>query len=178
MNPDLIRLLLRVTARTSCLLFLAAFVGQGLRSLWRTRWTEWIEQSRSQFLLTFAASHTIHLALVLALAGTALEAFRAHFPLYGLIGGGIIYVLIYALARGAFVDIRSRGASREQVPPLTVFQATAMYLIWAVFALAFVGGTFRDPRTYTLFGLAVVAALIVRLVGSRSIAGVQSTAAN
>ncbi|MFY9562458.1 MAG: hypothetical protein WAQ52_19670 [Terriglobales bacterium] len=177
MNPDFIRLLLRVTARISCLLFLGAFAGPGLRNLWPPKWTEWIEQSRPQFLLAFAGSHTIHLALVLTLAWAIPEEFRRQFPRYGLIGGAIVYVLIYVLAWAAFADLRSRRATRVPVRHLTALQATAMYLIWVVFALAFVGGTFRDLRTYAAFGVAVVAAFIVRLAGRRSTTQVHPTAA-
>lgn len=86
-------------------------------------------------------------------------------------------MLIYALAWAAFADLRSRRAPRVPVRHLTALQATAMYLIWVVFALAFVGGTFRDPRTYAALGVAVVAAFIVRLVGRRSTTQVHPTAA-
>jgi hypothetical protein len=127
-----------------------------------------MERSRPQFLLAFAGSHTVHLALVFTLAWTIPDAFRRQFPVFGLIGGGVVYVLIYVLAWAALVEVRSRRATPIPLPHLTAFQTTAMYLIWAVFALAFLGGSFRDPRTYAAFGIGVIAAMVVRLAGRRS----------
>lgn len=178
MSPELIRLFLRISARTSCLLFLAAFAGVGLRSLCQSQWTAWIAKSRPQFLLAFAASHTVHLALIFALASAIPGQFSKRFPPYVLVAGGTLFLLIYGLAIAAFVDWRGRGTVRIPVLHSPVFQGIAMYLLWLIFALAFVTGTFRHPGTYAFLGLAVVTALALRIAGHFSPMQIQKAVAN
>ena len=178
MSPELILFFLRISARTSCLLFLAAFAGTGIRSLWQTQWTVWIAKSRPQFLLAFAASHTVHLALIFALASANPGQFSKRFPPYVLVAGGALFLLIYGLAIAAFVDWRSRGKVRIPVLHSPVFQGIAMYLLWLIFALAFITGTFRHPGTYAFFGLAVVTALALRVGGHFSPMRIQRAAAS
>lgn len=178
MSPELIRLFLRISARTSCLLFLAAFAGVGLRNLWQTQWTAWIAKSRPQFLMAFAASHTVHLALIFALASAIPGQFSKRFPLYVLVAGGTLFLLIYGLAIAALADWRSRGIVRIPVLHSPVFQEIAMYLLWLIFALAFVTGTFHHPGTYAFFGLAVVTALALRIGGHFSPMRIQRVAAS
>jgi len=63
-----IRLLLRVTAQTSFVLFSVAFTADALLALWPTKLTEWLARNRDRFLLSFVASHTVHLGAVIMLA--------------------------------------------------------------------------------------------------------------
>jgi methionine sulfoxide reductase heme-binding subunit len=177
MSTEAILLSLRISARISCLLFLAAFAGSGLRRLWPSNWTAWVDKSRPMFLLLFAGSHSVHLALIFALARAMSDQFSKRFPLYVLIAGGALFALIYGLAVAAYFDWRSRGMMRIPVLHSPVFQGIAMYLLWLVFALAFVTGTFRHPETYVFFGLAVVSALVLRIIGRVSAVRIEKAAA-
>src|SRR3989441_8612222 len=167
MNEETIRLLLRVTARISGLLFLVAFAGHGLRAVWPSDLARRIEGLRAQFLLAFAGSHTIHLALVITLAMTIGDGFLRELPRHGLAIGGFAYLLIYGLAAAALVDMRTQRAVRIPILHSSAFQGFAAYFIWTVFALVFVGGVFRRPATYTLLAVAVLGALALRLMARR-----------
>ena len=56
------------TGRSSLLLFSIAFTASSLRSLWKTPLTIWTLRNRRWIGLSFAASHFIHLALILAVS--------------------------------------------------------------------------------------------------------------
>ncbi|EHC18542.1 hypothetical protein [Fischerella thermalis] len=48
------------TARTSCILFLCAFVASALRRIWSNSISAWLLQNRRYLGLSFAVSHTYH----------------------------------------------------------------------------------------------------------------------
>src|SRR5206468_10459762 len=53
------QLILRATARTSLVLFLAVFVASPLRAAWPSRATRWLVENRRYLGVSFAASHTV-----------------------------------------------------------------------------------------------------------------------
>ncbi|HKQ13792.1 MAG TPA: hypothetical protein VJT80_10190, partial [Steroidobacteraceae bacterium] len=54
----------RLTARTSVTLFLAAFTAAALFQLWPNAWTRWQRQNRRYLGVAFAVSHGVHLAAI------------------------------------------------------------------------------------------------------------------
>ncbi len=109
-------------------------------------------------MLGFAASHTPHLVAIVALAvKIGSERFLREITWPALIGGGIVYLFIYVLAAAAIL----RGRTLWLTSPR--FQAFAQYLIWAIFALAFVGRAVQ-AMFYVPFASVVIAALVTRLV--------------
>lgn len=78
-----------------------------------------------------------------------------------LLGGGFVYLLIYALALAAILRLRSRRESF--VLAGSRFEAVALYLIWLIFALAFVPRIVSGWPIYTLFGVAALAVLFIRV---------------
>ena len=64
---DQVRGVIRITARTSVALFLLAFTASSLWQLWPNAWTRWQRQNRRYLGVSFAASHGIHLAALVAL---------------------------------------------------------------------------------------------------------------
>jgi hypothetical protein len=165
--------MLRITARTSLLFFLCAFVAPALQRLWPARSTRWLEANQDRSTLGFAASHTVHLAFIVALAvKMGGEPFLHAVGWVALIGGGTTYVFIYGLAAAAIT--RGRIAWLDS-PRFRVF---AHYLIWAIFARAFVGRALQSAF-YVPFAFAVVAALVVRIVAavqSRKVAALSTAA--
>jgi methionine sulfoxide reductase heme-binding subunit len=154
-----IRVMLRATARTTFILFVGAFVGNALRDLWPGRFSRWLATKRDWFLVGAAASHTLHLAAILAL----LQLMGwSRLRLTTAVGGGLGYLLIYALAIAALRRLRGR----EPLSPLGSprFEAVALYAIWLVFALAFVPRIVSGWPIYSLLGAAALAALFVRLL--------------
>ena len=161
MDRQTILFLLRVTARVSFLFFLCAFVASALARLWLRPLTRWLDGKKRAWVLSFATSHTVHLAFIILLVrniGPAQFAHNVHW--HGILVGGSAFVLIYALAIAAAFP---NGVKPLQSPR---FQAFAYYLFWIVFAVAF-GGSVLDSWFYLLFTLAAVAALALRLVAAR-----------
>jgi methionine sulfoxide reductase heme-binding subunit len=162
MDEQTIRLLLRITARVSFLFFLSAFVGAALSRLWPAPITRWLDENRRGWLLAFAASHTVHLTLILALA-TKLgspEFLRQVGGWVTPVLGGVGYLLIYGLAAAAAIP---NGTKWLRSPG---FQAFAYYLIWTVFARAFVRRSVHSAF-YVQFVFAAIAALSLRLLAGQ-----------
>src|ERR1041384_7343453 len=72
-TPRAFHPILRWTARTSLLLFLCAFTASSLRAAVPSRATRWLLDERRYLGVSFAVSHTIHLAAIVALARSAAE---------------------------------------------------------------------------------------------------------
>ena len=65
-----LRVLIRATARTSLVLFAGAFAASGLRRVWRSPASAWLVKNRRYVGLSFAVSHGLHLAAILAAASS------------------------------------------------------------------------------------------------------------
>src|SRR5512143_359766 len=89
-----VRAVIRHSAQTSILLFMAAYVASSLRPLWRTPVSKWLLANRRYVGLSYAASHTIHLAAIVALYRLSPD-FRTGLSSVTLIGGGLAYVFLY-----------------------------------------------------------------------------------
>jgi methionine sulfoxide reductase heme-binding subunit len=157
MNEAGIRVALHVTARTTFVFFVCAFTGNALRDLWPGRFSLWLAMQRDWFLLAIAASHTLHLIAIIAFFQVV---GWSKLRLVTLLGGGFVYLLIYALAVAAL--LRSRG--REQgFLGSPRFETIALYLLWAIFALAFVPRIISGWPAYSFLGTAALAALFIRI---------------
>ncbi|HET9283209.1 MAG TPA: hypothetical protein VFR24_14715 [Candidatus Angelobacter sp.] len=66
MNEASLRTALYLTARTTFVFFVCAFAGNALRDLWPGAISAWLSRQRNWFLLVTAASHTFHLAAIIA----------------------------------------------------------------------------------------------------------------
>lgn len=92
------RAAVRLTARTSALLFLMAFGASAATKLCPGNFTYWLLDNRRYIGLSFAASHTIHAYTFLRLAGLSTEISHQVLPLSMIIVGGVGYCFIFALA--------------------------------------------------------------------------------
>jgi sulfoxide reductase heme-binding subunit YedZ len=157
MDGQTIHLLLRVTARISFLFFLGAFIAPALFTVWPAPVSRWLNEKRRTWMLAFAASHTVHLGFIVALAmRPGGMGFVRQFGWVTLVRGGTVYLFIYLLATAAAFPNNVR---RFPSPRLV---AIAYYLIWTIFASGFVGGAVRSAF-YLPFAAAVIAALGLRL---------------
>jgi hypothetical protein len=168
MSEPEIRLFLRVTARVSSVFFVAAFTGRALEDLQSIAITQWLARQRDFFLLGFATSHTVHLGGIVALAlvmGWA--SFVNRFTIPGLAGGGLIYVLIYALAQAALAR-RLQWHGPSSWAGSQRFEAVSLYVIWTIFALGFVGGSLQGSFANIIFALMALAAPVIRISAARN----------
>ena len=155
-----IRLVLRITARTTFLLFAGAFTADALVTLWPTKLTEWLLRNRDRFILGFAASHTVHLAAIIALFTTLGTVPRRE--KYVLVAGGFVFLLLYGLAAAAIA--RSFG-KHLAIAGSAGFESFAMYTIWLVFASGFVPRIVKGWPIYSVLGVMALAAIVVRVAG-------------
>src|SRR5215467_9092706 len=152
-----IMLFLRATARISGIFLAGAFAASALRTLWPSPITTWMAANRHRFTLLFALSHTFHLAGIAALASLVPERLFSTPALPATIAGGLGYVLIYSLAGMAF--------SRRKNPEVrdARMQTVILYILWAVFALAFVAGVRNHAWIYAPLALMMLLAFAVRI---------------
>jgi len=159
MNEAGIHLLLRITARATFVLFFFAFTGSALRDLFSSSFASWLARKRDWFLVAMAGSHSVHLAAIIAL----FELIGwSRLRLVTLLGGGFVYLLIYLLAANALGRMWS-GREGFLVGSLKS-EAVALYLIWLIFAVAFIPRMVSGWPVYSLFGAAAIVALITRIV--------------
>lgn len=157
MNEAGLRTALHLTARFTFVFFLGAFTGHALRDLWPGNFSFWFSRRRDLFLAAMAASHTLHLAAIIAffqLVGWS------KVKMVTLLGGGLVYLLIYALAANAIARLTKREDG-FLIGSLK-FEAISLYLIWLIFALAFVPRVLSGWPVYSLLGLAAIVALFIR----------------
>jgi DMSO/TMAO reductase YedYZ heme-binding membrane subunit len=92
------RAAVRLTARSSALLFLLAFGAAAATTLWPSRLSWWARRNRRYLGLSYAASHTIHAFTFISLAGLSPTLGTQVLSTRMLVVGGIGYFFIYALA--------------------------------------------------------------------------------
>src|SRR5688572_11197610 len=90
---------LRLTARATMFLFLAAFVASSVARLWPSRATKWLLRNRRYIGVSAAATHFIHLAAIAQLA--RLHPSRIG-DLAALAPGIVIYILLVLMVATSF----------------------------------------------------------------------------
>lgn len=153
-----LRSVIRNTARTSFVLFLAGFVGPALAALWPARFTRRLAAEQPHLFAAFAASHLVHAAAIFTLAwqtrGASLEDRSALI----VAAGGFIYLCIL----GAAAPASSRAARwLASHPKASAARTAGLYLVWLTFADSY-GGRAARSLFYVPFALALLAALALR----------------
>jgi DMSO/TMAO reductase YedYZ heme-binding membrane subunit len=146
----------RYTARVGFPLLIVAYIARPLHQLAPSGFSKGALARRRWIGLGFAISHTIHLvalATALRLAGQAPDPVTV-------IGGGLAYVLLYAMA---FTSTdRARRAMGKWWKRLHRF---GIHYLWFIFAQSYLGRVF-DPGTRgigVMFGSIALAAAGIRL---------------
>jgi sulfoxide reductase heme-binding subunit YedZ len=104
-GTDGYRLVIRATARTSLILFLAAFAASAAARLWPGAFTHWLRRNRRPFGVAFAMSHLIHLVAIITLWQSDPATFWTLSNKGSIVSGGIAYLFIAALAATSFDTI-------------------------------------------------------------------------
>lgn len=156
-----VSLVIRTTAQTSFVLFLAAFSAASLLKFFPNGVTRWLRSNRRYLGVSFAVSHLLHAAAILTLGvvtgGRSLAATDAA----TLVGGGLAYVFILAMAATSFDGaVRQLGQRRW-----TLLHTAGMYYIWFIFMFSY-GGRAVDSLAYATPALLLVLALMLRLAAS------------
>jgi hypothetical protein len=150
----------RTSAKTSLLFFLAAFVASSARVFWRTPATAWLLANRRYLGVSFAASHAIHLLGIVMVARLSPDFERGAVTL---IFGGLGYVLLFAMAATSFDGaVAWLGRRRWQL-----LHKTGMYYLWFIFALSYVPRAVVESAWYAPLALALLAAAALRFAAHR-----------
>jgi methionine sulfoxide reductase heme-binding subunit len=161
-GEDGVRALIRATARTSLALFLAAFLASSLRRLWRHPLTAWLLRNRRQLGLSFAVSHAIHGAAIVALA----TRFPTSFGTTNAVtryGGGLGFVVVALLAATSNdAAVRRLGAARWRA-----LHRVGVWYLFGIFALSYGPAVFFDPW-YAPASAAIFAAAAIRFAAWRA----------
>lgn len=151
-----LRMVIRITARTSLVLFALAFSAQAMLTLWPSVLTRWQRRNRRQLGLAFAVSHTIHAAAILAFAWMDPQGFHEHAMPGTLVSGGIAYAFIVAMAATSF----DRTAAWIGPAAWRTLHWLGGYYLWVSFIVTNGKRIGQSP----LYALPVVLMLIVLLL--------------
>ena len=153
-----IRIVIRATARTSFILFIAAFVAAALRRFWPNAATLWIRSNRRYLGVSFAVSHAIHLLAILQLANLTAGASLESVPLFRLLGGSMGYLFIAAMTATSF----DRTAAWLGQRAWSLLHTTGMYVNWGIFMFSYAARVFISLY-YLPLALVLITALVLRL---------------
>jgi hypothetical protein len=150
-----LRSLLRATARSSVLLFVAAFSASALRRLWPAPASAWLLRNRRYLGLGFAFSHTLHL---LAVIGLVRGGWIQLDPVFIALGGGA-YAFVYAMAAtSSDAALRLLGPRRWRL-----LHRVGSWWVWALFAFTYAGRTVEAGWEYAPLAALLAVALALRL---------------
>ena len=156
-----VRVVVRMSAKTSLLLFMSAFVASAAYQLWPGAQTRWLLANRRYVGVSFAVSHFIHLLTLVALARVSTE-FAASLNALTLIGGGMAYVFIAAMVATSF----DRTAAWLGPRAWRRLHVVGLYYIWGIFFNSYLPRAIMSPA-YIPFALVLAAGLGVRIVAWR-----------
>jgi len=154
---DDLRLVIRITARTSLVLFCLAFTASALARLWPGTATRWLRRNRRYVGVSFAASHGLHAIAIAAFAMADPVRFDAQVPLITLIGGGFAYLLIAAMVATSFDSTAALIGPRAW----KILHTLGSYYVWIIFFQGFAKRAVDDPF-YLVPTAVVVAAMVIR----------------
>ncbi len=151
-----VRMVIRITARTSLVLFALAFGAQAMLTLWPSALT------RRQLGLAFAVSHTIHAAAILAFARMDPQGFHEHAMPGTLVSGGIAYAFIIAMAATSF----DRTAAWMGPAAWRMLHWLGGYYLWMSFIVTN-GKRIGQSPLYALPVVLMLVLLALRIVARR-----------
>jgi hypothetical protein len=133
-SEDGVRRVIRMTACTSLVLFLAAFLASALYRRWPAASTRWLLQNRRYVGLAFATSHVLHLLAILAL-GRWFPATFARISWVTNVLGGFGFVVV-ALLAATSSDAAQRALG---MPRWRSLHRAGVYYVWMVFTVMYLG---------------------------------------
>ncbi|BBB13202.1 hypothetical protein [Sphingopyxis sp. FD7] len=165
------RMVIRATARTSLVLFLAAFAASAAFKLWPGLFTRWLRRNRRQLGLGFAMSHFIHALAIIALWRSDPSVFWLLSNPRSIATGGAAYVFIALLAATSFDRMAKLLGSK-------LWSRLHWWGAWIV-ALSFIftnGKRIPVSDWYALPVALVVAVIILRVSAGRKQRGAATLA--
>lgn len=153
------RVAIRVTARTSLVLFAMAFAASAMAELIPNAATRWQRRNRRYLGLSFAVSHFIHLAVIAMLASVDPALFWKLTNLMTIVLAGTAYLFIAAMTATSFDSSAAWLGPRKW----RLLHLIGGWYIWISFAIA-VGKRVPLDSFYWPMATLVLAVAVVRLV--------------
>ncbi|QOG16806.1 MULTISPECIES: hypothetical protein [Bradyrhizobium] len=154
-----VRMVIRFTARSSLLLFCLAFSAAALARLRPNPWTRWQRRNRRYLGLSFAASHAIHAAAIVAFANMDPAGFAGATSAASYIFGGIGYGFIVAMSATSF----DRTAALVGPRAWRALHLVGGYYLWFQFMVSF-GKRVPAMPLYAAFLVPLLAVMALRLI--------------
>jgi hypothetical protein len=149
---DGIRMLIRATARTSLLLFLAVFIASAAWTLAPSAATRWLRANRRQLGLSFAVSHLIHACAIYALSQSDPALFAQLVMPATFVSGGLAYVFILLMSATSF-DATAAWLGRRN---WRLLHTAGLWYLWLSFIFTLgkrvMQGPFYIVALITVFG--------------------------
>lgn len=157
---DVMRLAIRITARTSLVLFGLAFCASGAYALWPGVATAWQRANRRYLGLAFAGSHLLHALAIIGYATMDPASYHAYMSVAMYVLTGVGYVFIVAMAATSF-DSTARLLGPTAWRWLHVIGS---YYLWLSFFNGFGRRAVADVTYWPWIGF-VVMVMAIRLAG-------------
>lgn len=159
------RAAVRLTARSSALLFLIAFGAAAATAFWPGRFTRWARRNRRYLGISLAVSHTIHAFTFISLAGLSTTLSDQVLSTGMLAVGGIGYLFIYALAATSSDKAQAVLGTRWW----RRLHVAGTHWLWLQFLISFVKHASDHPEDWigVILVLAVMALRIAARLKSR-----------
>jgi DMSO/TMAO reductase YedYZ heme-binding membrane subunit len=154
-----VRMVIRFTARSSLLLFCLAFGAAALARLWPNAWTRWQRRNRRYLGLSFAASHAIHAAAIVAFAKMDPAGFVEATSPASYVFGGIGYAVLIAMSATSF----DRTAALIGPRAWRALHLVGGYYLWFQFMVSF-GKRVPAMPGYAAFLIPLLAVMALRLI--------------
>jgi hypothetical protein len=161
LHPDVegLRLVIRATARTSLGLFALAFSAAALADLAPSDVTRWQRRNRRYLGVSFAVSHALHLAALIALARLDVALFWALTNPMTIVLAGTGYLFIAAMTATSFDRTAAWLGNRKW----RLLHLVGGWYIWLSFATA-VGKRLMQGPVYWAMMAIVIAVGVLRLI--------------
>lgn len=156
-----VRVIVRSTARTSLLFFGLAFSASSLRLFWKTDASKWLLAQRRYLGVSYAVSHAIHAAALVALYQVSIE-FSSTLDMLTLVGGGGAYAFTLAMALTSS-DAAFRALGRSAWHRLHLIGG---WYIWIIFAQSYLPRAF-ESLAYWPYAAPVLGILALRIARAR-----------
>ncbi|MBK9433487.1 MAG: hypothetical protein IPN50_14185 [Sphingomonadales bacterium] len=153
-----IRAAIRLTARTSFVLFITAFTASSLAQTFPSPTTQWLRINRRYLGFAFAFSHLVHLIFIILFVRLDPSNFWIGRTPTSLIPASITYVFIFAMAATSF----NRTAKAIGGTAWKWLHWLGSYAIFISFAAAF-GGRAAKSGFYIPILVLLTAALLLRV---------------
>lgn len=174
LSPDPVvgaRMVIRLTARTSLMLFVLAFTASSLAALLPSPATGWLRANRRYFGVAFAISHLIHAIGILLLSHLAPALFDRLTTPASFIAGGFGYAIILSM----LLTSSDRAVGLLGLRAWQILHKAGAWFLALFFVINFGRRAVVMPHIYWPYMVLIFAAIVIRLLAARHGARAQLT---